>query len=89
MGVEAPGERYNSSHTVLRHTARTAGVMVWATIAYDSRYSTTLCNLDMYYKCESLPIQFRKVIESTSEISTVITVNYPGPPAPGNETPKG
>ncbi|GFY25125.1 transposable element Tc1 transposase [Trichonephila clavipes] len=23
-----PGERYNSSHTVLRHTARTAGVMV-------------------------------------------------------------
>ncbi|GFY02352.1 bifunctional dihydrofolate reductase-thymidylate synthase [Trichonephila clavipes] len=24
--------------------------------------------------------QFRKVIESTSEISTVITVNYPGPP---------
>ncbi|GFV77711.1 transposable element Tcb1 transposase [Trichonephila clavipes] len=24
-----PGERYNSLHTVLRHTARTAGVMVW------------------------------------------------------------
>ncbi|GFY27029.1 putative transposable element [Trichonephila clavipes] len=24
-----PGERYNSSHTVLRHTARTAGEMVW------------------------------------------------------------
>ncbi|GFU29245.1 HTH_Tnp_Tc3_2 domain-containing protein [Trichonephila clavipes] len=24
-----PGERYNSTHTVLRHTARTAGVMVW------------------------------------------------------------
>ncbi|GFV90732.1 HTH_Tnp_Tc3_2 domain-containing protein [Trichonephila clavipes] len=24
-----PGERYNSSDTVLRHTARTAGVMVW------------------------------------------------------------
>ncbi|GFV73312.1 HTH_Tnp_Tc3_2 domain-containing protein [Trichonephila clavipes] len=23
------GERYNSPHTVLRHTARTAGVMVW------------------------------------------------------------
>ncbi|GFU60983.1 transposable element Tcb2 transposase [Trichonephila clavipes] len=23
-----PGERYNSPHTVLRHTARTAGVMV-------------------------------------------------------------
>ncbi|GFW89243.1 HTH_Tnp_Tc3_2 domain-containing protein [Trichonephila clavipes] len=23
------GERYNSHHTVLRHTARTAGVMVW------------------------------------------------------------
>ncbi|GFT11341.1 HTH_Tnp_Tc3_2 domain-containing protein [Trichonephila clavipes] len=24
-----PGERYNFPHTVLRHTARTAGVMVW------------------------------------------------------------
>ncbi|GFV92084.1 transposable element Tcb2 transposase [Trichonephila clavipes] len=24
-----PGERYNSPHTVLRHTASTAGVMVW------------------------------------------------------------
>ncbi|GFU91616.1 HTH_Tnp_Tc3_2 domain-containing protein [Trichonephila clavipes] len=24
-----PGERYNSRHTVLRYTARTAGVMVW------------------------------------------------------------
>ncbi|GFU55037.1 transposable element Tcb1 transposase [Trichonephila clavipes] len=32
-----PGERYNSHHTVLRHTARTAGVMVWGAIAYDSR----------------------------------------------------
>ncbi|GFV41684.1 transposable element Tc1 transposase [Trichonephila clavipes] len=32
-----PGERYNSPHTVLRHTARTAGVMVWEAIAYDSR----------------------------------------------------
>ncbi|GFW28041.1 transposable element Tc1 transposase [Trichonephila clavipes] len=32
-----PGERYNSPHTVLRHTARTAGVMVWGPIAYDSR----------------------------------------------------
>ncbi|GFU77270.1 transposable element Tcb2 transposase [Trichonephila clavipes] len=31
------GERYNSPHTVLRHTARTAGVMVWDDIAYDSR----------------------------------------------------
>ncbi|PRD29166.1 UNVERIFIED_CONTAM: Transposable element Tcb2 transposase [Trichonephila clavipes] len=31
-----PGERYNSSHTVLRHTARTAGVMVWRATAYDS-----------------------------------------------------
>ncbi|GFV20739.1 transposable element Tc1 transposase [Trichonephila clavipes] len=31
------GERYNSPHTVLRHTARTAGVMVWRAIAYDSR----------------------------------------------------
>ncbi|GFS71200.1 transposable element Tcb1 transposase [Trichonephila clavipes] len=25
----SPGERYNSPHTVLRHTTRTAGVMVW------------------------------------------------------------
>ncbi|GFV14483.1 transposable element Tc1 transposase [Trichonephila clavipes] len=32
-----PGERYNSPHTALRHTARTAGVMVWEAIAYDSR----------------------------------------------------
>ncbi|GFV09549.1 transposable element Tc1 transposase [Trichonephila clavipes] len=24
-----PGERYNSPHTVLRHTARTTGVMIW------------------------------------------------------------
>ncbi|GFU05139.1 transposable element Tc1 transposase [Trichonephila clavipes] len=32
-----PGERYNSLHTVLRHTACTAGVMVWGAIAYDSR----------------------------------------------------
>ncbi|GFS64466.1 autophagy-related protein 9A [Trichonephila clavipes] len=32
-----PGERYNSPHTVVRHTARTAGVMVWGAIAYDSR----------------------------------------------------
>ncbi|GFX50598.1 transposable element Tcb1 transposase [Trichonephila clavipes] len=32
-----PGERYNSPHTVLRHTARTAGVMVWGAITYDSR----------------------------------------------------
>ncbi|GFV97509.1 transposable element Tcb1 transposase [Trichonephila clavipes] len=32
-----PGERYNSPHTVLRHTARTAGEMVWGAIAYDSR----------------------------------------------------
>ncbi|GFS96891.1 transposable element Tcb2 transposase [Trichonephila clavipes] len=31
-----PGERY-STHTVLRHTSRTAGVMVWRTIAYDRR----------------------------------------------------
>ncbi|GFU73644.1 transposable element Tcb1 transposase [Trichonephila clavipes] len=35
--VWSPGERYNSPHTVLRHTARTAGVMVWGAIAYDSR----------------------------------------------------
>ncbi|GFU35182.1 transposable element Tcb1 transposase [Trichonephila clavipes] len=32
-----PGQWYNSSHTVLRHTARTAGVMVWGDIAYYSR----------------------------------------------------
>ncbi|GFT09709.1 transposable element Tcb1 transposase [Trichonephila clavipes] len=32
-----PGERYNFPHTVLRHTAHTAGVMVWGAIAYDSR----------------------------------------------------
>ncbi|GFT82316.1 transposable element Tcb1 transposase [Trichonephila clavipes] len=32
-----PGERYNSPHTVLRHTACTAGIMVWGSIAYDSR----------------------------------------------------
>ncbi|GFU30474.1 transposable element Tc1 transposase [Trichonephila clavipes] len=32
-----PGERYNSPLTVLRHSARTAGVMVWGAIAYDSR----------------------------------------------------
>ncbi|GFY14265.1 transposable element Tcb1 transposase [Trichonephila clavipes] len=32
-----PCERYNCPHTVLRHTARTAGVMVWGAIAYDSR----------------------------------------------------
>ncbi|GFU12969.1 transposable element Tcb2 transposase [Trichonephila clavipes] len=32
-----PGERYNSPLFVLRHTARTTGVMVWGAIAYDSR----------------------------------------------------
>ncbi|GFX58158.1 transposable element Tcb2 transposase [Trichonephila clavipes] len=32
-----PGERNNSLHTALRHTARTAGVLVWGAIAYDSR----------------------------------------------------
>ncbi|GFV41100.1 transposable element Tcb2 transposase [Trichonephila clavipes] len=31
-----PGEWYNSSHTALRHTARTAAVMIWGPIAYDS-----------------------------------------------------
>ncbi|GFW28701.1 transposable element Tcb1 transposase [Trichonephila clavipes] len=35
-----PGERYDSHHIVLRHTARTAGVMVWGALAYESR--TTL-----------------------------------------------
>ncbi|GFU20058.1 transposable element Tcb2 transposase [Trichonephila clavipes] len=37
-----PGERYNSPHTVLRHTARTAGVMVWGAIAYDRRSTLIL-----------------------------------------------
>ncbi|GFW98374.1 transposable element Tcb2 transposase [Trichonephila clavipes] len=32
-----PGERYDSPQTVLRRTARTAGVRVWKAIAYDSR----------------------------------------------------
>ncbi|GFX10339.1 transposable element Tc1 transposase [Trichonephila clavipes] len=33
-----PGEQYNSPHTVLRHAASTAGVMVWGGgIAHDSR----------------------------------------------------
>ncbi|GFS47902.1 transposable element Tcb2 transposase [Trichonephila clavipes] len=33
-----PGERYNPPPpTFLRHTARTAGVMVWGAIAHDSR----------------------------------------------------
>ncbi|GFT83885.1 transposable element Tcb2 transposase [Trichonephila clavipes] len=32
-----PGEQYYSLHTVLHHTARTTGVMVWGAIAYDSR----------------------------------------------------
>ncbi|GFW85580.1 transposable element Tcb2 transposase [Trichonephila clavipes] len=35
--MEVPGERYNSPHTILRHTALTAGVMVWWAIAYDSQ----------------------------------------------------
>ncbi|GFT63857.1 hypothetical protein TNCV_44191 [Trichonephila clavipes] len=35
---QRPGERYNPpTRTVLRRTARTAGVMVWGSIAYDSR----------------------------------------------------
>ncbi|GFU31138.1 transposable element Tc1 transposase [Trichonephila clavipes] len=32
-----PSERYNAHHTVLRHTARIAGVMVWGAISYDIR----------------------------------------------------
>ncbi|GFU94039.1 zinc finger protein 233 [Trichonephila clavipes] len=35
--LRRPGERYNPSHTVPRHTARTACVMVWGAIAYNSR----------------------------------------------------
>ncbi|GFY06515.1 DDE_3 domain-containing protein [Trichonephila clavipes] len=38
----ALGERYNSSHTVLRHTARTAGVMVWVVLTYNSRSTLTV-----------------------------------------------
>ncbi|GFW84398.1 transposable element Tcb2 transposase [Trichonephila clavipes] len=34
-----PCEWYNSPHTVLHHTARTAGAMVWEAIAYDSRFT--------------------------------------------------
>ncbi|GFU63416.1 transposable element Tcb2 transposase [Trichonephila clavipes] len=37
-----PGEQYNSPHTVLRHTARTAGVMEWGAIAYDNRSTLIL-----------------------------------------------
>ncbi|GFT42374.1 transposable element Tcb2 transposase [Trichonephila clavipes] len=37
-----PCERYNSPHTVLRPIARTVGVMVWGTIAYDSRSTLIL-----------------------------------------------
>ncbi|GFW14505.1 transposable element Tcb2 transposase [Trichonephila clavipes] len=37
-----PGEQYNSPHTVLRHTARTAGVKVWGAIVYDSRSTLIL-----------------------------------------------
>ncbi|GFY22265.1 transposable element Tcb1 transposase [Trichonephila clavipes] len=37
-----PGERYNSPLTVLRHTARAAGVMVWRAIAYDSQFTLTV-----------------------------------------------
>ncbi|GFV33084.1 transposable element Tcb2 transposase [Trichonephila clavipes] len=33
---KCPGERYNSPYTFLRHTARTAGVIVWGVISYDS-----------------------------------------------------
>ncbi|GBN81562.1 hypothetical protein AVEN_58723-1 [Araneus ventricosus] len=32
-----PGERYNSTHVVARHTARTAGVMAWGGHNYASR----------------------------------------------------
>ncbi|GFS94393.1 transposable element Tc1 transposase [Trichonephila clavipes] len=32
-----PGEWYNSPHTVLRHTAGIADVMVWGIVAYDCR----------------------------------------------------
>ncbi|GFU34095.1 transposable element Tc1 transposase [Trichonephila clavipes] len=35
--IRRPGERYNCPHTVLRQTARTAVVIVWGCIAYDSR----------------------------------------------------
>ena len=33
-----PGARYSSPHTVVRHTARTVGILIWGgVIAYDSR----------------------------------------------------
>ncbi|GFV45404.1 transposable element Tcb1 transposase [Trichonephila clavipes] len=37
-----PDERYNSLHTVLRHTTSTAGVIVWGVIAYVSRSTLIL-----------------------------------------------
>ncbi|GFV02975.1 transposable element Tc1 transposase [Trichonephila clavipes] len=37
-----PGERFNSPYIILRPTARTAGVMVWGAIAYDSRSTLIL-----------------------------------------------
>ncbi|GFW15306.1 transposable element Tcb2 transposase [Trichonephila clavipes] len=40
-----PGERYNSPHTVLRHTVRTADVMVWGAIAYGSRSTLIVMRL--------------------------------------------
>ncbi|GFX56146.1 transposable element Tcb2 transposase [Trichonephila clavipes] len=42
-----PGERYNSAHTALRHTACTAGVMVWGAIAYDSRSTLIVMRLTL------------------------------------------
>ena len=35
--LRRPGERYSSSHIVVRGTASTVDVMVWVTIAYSSR----------------------------------------------------
>ncbi|GFS71533.1 transposable element Tcb2 transposase [Trichonephila clavipes] len=58
-----PGERYNSPHTVLHDTVRTAGVMVWGAIAYDSRSTliemrgtlTGQCYVDDILRPHTLP----------------------------------
>ncbi|GBM46790.1 hypothetical protein AVEN_195207-1 [Araneus ventricosus] len=41
-GCGRPGERYNSTHVVARHTAHTAGIMVWGSITYASRSALTV-----------------------------------------------
>ncbi|GFX80690.1 transposable element Tc1 transposase [Trichonephila clavipes] len=47
-----PVERYNSPLTFLRHTARTAGVMVWGgDIAYDSRSTLNVMRRTLTGQC--------------------------------------